>query len=88
MKVRKREIFDAEQWFPGKKIPGVQGTDPSKWCGCVIAGFEKFKEPHIHPSVTECILVKPGDWVVTDTKGKSCLVKPGIFDEIYEKIKL
>ena len=24
MKVKKKEIFDAEQWFPGKKIPGVQ----------------------------------------------------------------
>lgn len=86
MKVRKREIFDAEQWFPGKEIPGVQGTDPSKWCGCVMTGFEKFKEPHIHPSVSECHLVKSGDWVVTDVKGKRCLIKPDIFDKIYEKV--
>jgi hypothetical protein len=26
MKVRKREIFDAEQWFPGKKVLGVTGA--------------------------------------------------------------
>ena len=42
--------------------------------------------PHIHPSLTECELVKPGDWVVIDSKGNRCLVKPGIFDKIYEKI--
>lgn len=86
MKVRKREIFNAEQWFPGKEVSGVQGTDPSKWCGCVIAGSEKFKEPHIHPSITECILVGPGDWVVTDKNDKRCLVQPALFDHIYEKI--
>lgn len=86
MKVRKREVFDAEQWFPGKEVQGVQGTDPSKWCGCVIAGFEKFKEPHIHTEVLECQLVDPGDWVVTDKKGKRCLVGKDAFDQIYEQV--
>ena len=86
MKVRKKDVFDAEQWFPGKKISGVQGTDPSKWCGCVMAGFKKFQEPHIHPTISECELVKPGDWVITDEKGKRCLVKPDAFNQIYEKV--
>lgn len=88
MKVRKREIFDAEQWFPGKEIQGIKGADPKKWCGCVFAGGPGDK-PHIHPeakSVTECWLVKPGDWVITDIKGNRCLTKPDIFDTIYEKI--
>lgn len=86
MIVRKREIFKAEQWYPGKKVQGVQGTDQNQWCGCVITGFEKFKEPHIHPSITECELIKPGDWVVTNAKGKRCLVGPDIFNKIYERI--
>ena len=86
MIVRKREIFRAEQWHPGKEVRSVQGTDPGKWCGCVMAGFEKFKEPHIHPSIGECILVKPGDWIVTDAKGHNCLVKHDVFDKIYERI--
>ena len=86
MKVRKREIFEAEQWFPGKKVPGVQGADPSKWCGCVIAGSAKFEEPHIHLSDTECMLVESGDWIVTDKNNKRCLVQPAIFDDIYEKV--
>lgn len=86
MKVRKREIFGAEQWFPGKKVPGVTGADPKKWCGCVIAGGPP-DIPHIHPTEgEECELIKPGDWVVTDKKGERCLVKPDIFDKIYEKI--
>jgi hypothetical protein len=88
MKVRKREIFDAEQWFPGKKVLGVQGADPKEWCGCVMAGGPP-NIPHIHLTEDdECELVEQGDWVVTDAKGKRCLVKPGIFEEIYEKIKL
>lgn len=85
MKVRKREIFDAEQWFPGKKVSGVTGADPKKWCGCAFSGGPA-DIPHIHPSVTECWLVKPGDWVITNPKGERCLVKPDIFDKTYEKI--
>ena len=57
MKIRKKEVFDAEQWFPGKEVQGVQGADPGKWCGCIIMGSEKFKEPHIHPTITECLPV-------------------------------
>lgn len=48
--------------------------------------MSKFKEPHIHPSVTTCELVKPGDWVVIDVKGKKCLVKSDIFGNVYEKV--
>lgn len=85
MKVRKREIFDALQWFPGKDIPGVQGADPGKWCGCVFTGGPT-NIPHIHPSIFSCVLVNPGDWVVTDQKGYRCLVKPDAFRDIYEKV--
>lgn len=86
MKVRKKEIFEAEQWSPGKMVPGVQGTDPAKWCGCVIVGGP-VDIPHIHLEVSECELVKSGDWIVTDEKGKRCLVKPDIFNRTYEKVK-
>ncbi len=82
MKVRKREMFDALQWFPGKKVPGVQGADPTKWCGCVFAGGPA-SIPHIHHP---CQLVEKGDWVVTDQKGNRCLVKPDVFNDIYEKV--
>lgn len=85
MKVRKREIFEAEQWFPGKRVEGVTGDDPHKWCGCVIAGGPP-DTPHIHPSISECWLIKPADWIVTDPKGNRCLVKPDVFDDTYEKI--
>lgn len=86
MKVKKREIFEAEQWFPGKKVPGVQGADINIMCGCVITGGPA-NAPHIHPTVSECELVKSGDWIVTDEKGSMCLVKSNIFNQIYEKIK-
>ena len=85
MKVRKREIFDAEQWFPGKEVPGVKGAKPNTWCGCVIAGGPP-DIPHVHITSYECELVRPGDWIVSDIKGKRCLVKPDVFDQIYEKV--
>ncbi len=86
MKVRKREteILDAEQWFPKKKVPGVMGTGTDKWCGCMIIGGPPM--PHIHHSITECELVRPGDWIVTDSKGKKCLVRPNVFDQMYDKV--
>lgn len=84
MKVKKRETFDAEQWFPGKEVKGVTGDKPNKWCGCAFTGGPA-NIPHIHQSMTECLLLKPGDWIVIDTKGGKCLVKPDIFDMIYEK---
>ena len=84
MKVRKKEIFDAEQWFPGKKVLGVTGADPKKWCGCVIIGGPP-DIPHVH-ATTGCELVKPGDWIVIDAKNNKCLVKPDIFNSIYEKV--
>ena len=84
MKVRRRETLDAEQWFPGKRIKGVTGDDPNKWCGCIFVGGPS-DIPHVHHSVTECELAKSWDWIVTDTKGKKCLVKPDTFDKIYEK---
>ena len=85
MKVRKKEIFDAEQWYPGKSVPGVQGAEKGYWCGCVMAGGPP-NIPHIHPTISTCVLVDPGDWVVTDSKGNRCLVVPKEFDEIYEKV--
>lgn len=87
MKVRKKEFFDAEQWFPGKEVQGVQGANQKRLCGCIFMGGPA-DIPHIHQSVesvTECWLVEPGDWIITDTKGNRCLAKPDIFDKIYEK---
>lgn len=85
MKVReKSEIVEAVQWFPGKEVPEVKGTKPNKWCGCVIVGGPP-DVPHIH--IAEKIeLVEPGDWIITNKKGKRCLVKPDVFEKIYEKI--
>jgi hypothetical protein len=85
MKVRKREIFDAEQWFPWKKVSWVTGADSNKWCGCAVAGGPGDK-PHIHSEMFVCELLTPGDLVVINPKGKKCLVKPNIFDDIYDKI--
>jgi hypothetical protein len=86
MKVRKKEIFNAEQWFPGKDVKGVTGDDPTKWCGCVITGFKRFQEPHFHELSGTCVMVDPGDWVITDSKNRRCLVPPKEFEEIYEKV--
>jgi len=86
MKVRKKEIFEAEQWFPGKQISGIRGTDPNRWCGCIISGSKQFDKPHFHPSPATCELVNPGDWIVKDVRGNKCLIKPDVFINTYERV--
>lgn len=33
------------------------------------------------------LMVKPGDWIVTDQYGKHSIVKPHIFENLYEPVE-
>lgn len=84
---RKKEIFHAEQWFPGKDVHEVKGDTPdTSWCGCVIVGSKYANVPHVHVSCNEYVLVDPGDWIVTDKNGKVSVCRQEDFDRLYEKI--
>ncbi len=79
---RKRSIIVvAEQWWPGKDIPGVQelvydladgSTAPA--CRAVI---ETLEGP---------LIVNPGDWIITGVQGEQYPCKPEIFEATYEPV--
>lgn len=71
-KFKKRSIeVEAVQWFPEKKIDGVNIEDHSS------KGYINTLEGKLY--------VSPGDWVVTGVKGEKYAVKPDIFEQTYIK---
>jgi hypothetical protein len=79
MKFRKIPlIVDAEQWFPGKFVEGVEegeyfsdGDQYEAKCKTLEGTFG----------------VSPGDWIVTGVKGERWPIKPDIFEKSYEPYK-
>ncbi len=77
--------MEAEQWFPGKAVPGVTeatwmpdgGTADGSPLPC---GFGYVTT--IHGEYTK---VAPGDWIITEPDGEHHYpCKPDIFDANYE----
>ena len=71
---RKPVELDAQQWFPGTPVEGVEQVQIGQTgmqCG-VIQGLEG-------PAI-----VMPGDWIVTGLRGERYAVKPHIFADLYE----
>jgi hypothetical protein len=75
MKFRKKPIvIEAEQWFPGIRIEGVEYD--------ILPG----QTPYI--STLEGIMwLSPGDWVITGVNGEKYPCKPDIFEKTYEKVE-
>ena len=79
MKFRKKPVvIDAEQWFPGKQIEGVEIRDefidgPDEWV----------KQAYIH-TLEGTMLVKPSDWVITGIAGEKYPCRNDIFQKTYE----
>lgn len=79
MKFRKKPIvIEAEQWFPGKEIEGVN---------------TKLKNLNIDMEVNPYIdtlegrmQVSPGDWIITGISGEKYPCKPDIFEKTYEPV--
>lgn len=78
-KYRKKPIvIEAEQWFPGKEIAGVENNwnnDPRMSGSYTIRTLEG----HLN--------VSPGDWIITGVKGEKYPCKPDIFEATYEKVE-
>jgi len=75
MKYRKESIIvEAEQWFPGKRVEGVQLIDS----GSLIPYIDALDGP---------ITVMSGDWIIRESKGKVYSCKPEIFMQQYKLIE-
>lgn len=74
-KFRKKPIVvEAEQWFPGKEVEGIE-TDP------LAPGFAYVE------TLEGWLSVKPGDWIITGIKGEKYPCAAEIFELTYEKVE-
>lgn len=78
-KFRKKVLVDAEQWFPGKHVDGVEefesGDAITERIGR-IRTLEKANDGFDY--------VMPGDWILTGIQGEKWACKPDIFEATYE----
>ena len=74
-KFRKKPIvIEAEQWFPGVHIEGLE-----------IGGY--FGDSDVYIETLEGPMkVSPGDWIITGIKGEKYPCKSDVFEATYEEV--
>lgn len=78
-KYRKRPVVvDAEQWFPGRHVPGVVANRDNNPMTPNRYSIETW-EGHM--------AVAPGDWIITGVKGEKYPCKPDIFAATYDPVE-
>jgi hypothetical protein len=83
--------IEAQQWFPGKDVPGVQAEECWAEIGGRGHGRQRFRQPDKHYVITihgQKTYLEPGDWVVTESRDseRHYPVKPEDFDRRWEPI--
>ena len=82
MKYQKRPIvIEAEQWFPGKKVDGVDHSVETQLMHELRADqawIETWEGGHV---------VSSGDWIITGIKGEKYPCKPDIFESTYDLVE-
>jgi hypothetical protein len=73
-------VVDAEQWFPGKQVPGVVFPDPNPTDNPNLAGA--VAQPTV-VTLAGPLRVSPGDWIITGVHGERYPCKPDIFEATY-----
>jgi hypothetical protein len=81
---KKPVIVEAEQWFPGKDVPGVWGLPGQDMCPCYEIGGDH-NLPHVMTANEQRMDVVPGDWIIREPDGRGYYpCKPDIFAANYE----
>lgn len=82
MKFRKKPIvIDAEQWFPGNHIEGLDYDYP-------INSTEWYYLDYAYvPTLEGRMKVSEGDWIITGVRGEKYPCKPDIFEQTYERVE-
>lgn len=82
-KFRKKPIIiEAEQWFPGIEIDGVNAGIANRLAKDIPgnqAWIATLEGGHI---------VRPGDWIITGIAGEKYPCKPDIFEATYESMEV
>jgi uncharacterized protein YlzI (FlbEa/FlbD family) len=74
-------VVEAEQWFPGKEIDGVDVLwveNPSDNLPQLYQAFIRTLEGEMRVSI--------GDWIITGVNGEKYPCKSDIFEKTYEKV--
>lgn len=77
---KKPIVIEAEQWFPGIEIDGVDESGAAQYIHNLKfdqAWIETLEGGHV---------VSPGDWIITGIAGEKYPCKPDIFEATYEKV--
>ena len=78
---KKPVVIDAEQWFPGVEVEGVDDSGASRLVNNLSgnqAWIETLEGGHV---------VSSGDWIITGIAGERYPCKPDIFDATYEAVQ-
>ena len=80
-KYRKKPIIvDAERWYPGVEIDGVDGSHAARLAHGLpldAAWVDTLEGGNI---------VSSGDWIITGVRGEKYPCKPDIFEMTYEPV--
>ena len=74
---KKPVVIEAVQWFPGKKIDGVEEKEYRDGDFVFQASIKTLEGYHG---------VAPGDWIITGVKGEKYPCKPDVFERTYEPV--
>ncbi len=75
---KKPVVIEAEQWFPGQHVDGVE-EQPADGSKSQPIGIVKTLEGDM--------IARPGDWIITGIQGEKYPCKDGIFQKTYEPEK-
>ena len=86
--VKKPIVVEAEQWFPGHDVPGVQVEPehavPSRSGGTAFTQPARCYVVTIHGQKA---WLSPGDWVITEPNGINHYpCKPDVFAQNYDRV--
>lgn len=85
---KKPVVIEAEQYFDGVQIAGVELRSGPLYTVPVAGGFAG--GPGIKVPVIETLegemRVSEGDWIITGVKGEKYPCKPDIFEATYEAV--
>lgn len=82
MMYRKKPVeIEAEQWFPERKVDGVEFPVTN------VLGkpAENYHNQGMIHTLEGNHIVTSGDWIITGVKGEKYPCKPDIFEMTYEK---
>ena len=75
-------MIDAEQWFPGKHMQGVEEYESGRHDHPIIGRIKTLEK-----SSDGFDYVMPGDWIATGVKREHWVIKEDIFALTYERVE-